>query len=114
MTQSENNENGFISLSEFDSTCYNNKVVFTKDELVRISNMAGVEQEDYKDYNMRTFDTIDKSKIMINFRKLSAMLGIHKDSYNHVNPYKVNTQRLMKLFKLREHSIEPINEEEDY
>ena len=110
LTQSENNKNGCINLSEFDSTCYNNKVVFTKDELVRISKMAGVEDEDY---NMRTFDTIDKGKLMINFRKLSAMLGIHKDSYNHVNTYKINTNRLMKLFKLREHSIEPINEEED-
>jgi len=74
--------------------------------------MSSVEDEDY---NMRTFDTVNKDKLMINFRKLSTMLGIHKDSYNHVNPYKVNTHRLIKMFKLKDQpSIEPINEEEDY
>ena len=112
LVQSSNNDGGCIGLTEFDNVCYQFKVCFTKDELVRISKLAAVEQEEY---NMRTFDTIQKDRTTINFRKLSAQLCIHKDSYNHLNGNMPNSSRIAKLFKLREqsNSIEPVIEEED-
>lgn len=76
-------ESGMVELREFDQICLKFKVSFSKEELKKLK---GLFCENF-DPNTPVHDMAPthQDKDMINYKKLSMQLGLHKDSFNFVN-----------------------------
>lgn len=79
----DNEGTDLIDISYFDNICSKFKVSFSKEELKRLQKLFKEKPEgaDFKTLNTNK-ETIDYD--LINYKKLSYKLGLHKDSLNFI------------------------------
>lgn len=97
LVSSDTEDSGCITLKEFDDVCLKFKVSFNKQELGWIRKMFADELAE------------TGRQDLINYRRLSYTLGLHKDSLNYISG-RLQSSNVKKLSNMRErmfNSIEP-------
>lgn len=75
-----------MDIKEFDQVCLRYNVSLSTEELKKIQVLYSPEDDE-----------------MINYKWLSYHLGLHKDSFNHMNSVALNSSRVSKsVYKLKQ------------
>ena len=95
LTIIDSEDTGLVSLIDFEKSCIKAGITLGQSEILRLFRNYGDESEDQD---------------LIDFKKLSIGLGMHKESYNHLNKAQKNT-RIKNITKIRQmySSIEASN-----
>ena len=102
----DDDNSGTIDILVFDNICMKFSISFTKEELKRIAkSFAAESQDEYDDYN----------KVIINYKRLSYFLGLHKNSFNYIAGGSTHGSTAQKIYKIKQayNSIEPSERSQD-
>lgn len=101
----------FVTLRDFDEVCQKFRVNFTKEELAKIQKLFAANSSSK---NVVGEGAQFSLRGVINFVSISHLMGLHRDSYNHMGSHSLANQRSRSIFKLKQlyNSIEPVEEEQ--
>ncbi len=94
LVAADENDSGCIDILDFDKQCLKFQVSFTKEELRRIAKSFSV------DPNSDDIDN-DYNRIVINYKRLSYFLGLHKSSFNYIAGGSTHGSTAHKIYKLK-------------
>ena len=98
----DQNETSLVDLNQFDDLCVRFKISLTSEELMKIKKLFGVQIEEQGDEEVLYENTMwQQQSDLINYRRLSFYLGLHKDSLNFLNKQGPVQSTVKKLQKLR-------------
>lgn len=104
-------DSGLVHISDFDAACLKFKINFTREEIRTIKKLFGDPSKNSLLLGGGSSVLYSPQDDMVNYKSISVVLGLHKESYNHLAS-TVSAQRVRKLFKLRDciNTITPVQE----